>query len=82
MEIPIQHVVYIWANYSVSSYLKFIPICWNVLIWLKYNFMHIFMHHLSLYFENTAQLSEVEYGGKYSLVPVTPRIFLFDIGVR
>jgi hypothetical protein len=30
MEIPIQHDVYIWANYSVSSYLKFIPICWNV----------------------------------------------------
>jgi hypothetical protein len=46
MEIPIQHDVYIWANYSVSSYLKFIPICWNVLIWLKYDFMHIFMHHL------------------------------------
>jgi hypothetical protein len=50
-EIPIQHDVYIWANYSVSSYLKFIPICWNVLIWLKYDFMHIFMHHLSLYFD-------------------------------
>jgi hypothetical protein len=33
MEIPIQHDVYIWANYSVSSYLNFIPICWNVLIW-------------------------------------------------
>jgi hypothetical protein len=32
MEIPIQHDVYIWANYSVSSYLKCIPICWNVLI--------------------------------------------------
>jgi hypothetical protein len=28
MEIPIQHDVYIWANYSVSSYLSFIPICW------------------------------------------------------
>jgi hypothetical protein len=41
------HDVYIWANYSVSSYSKFIPICWNVLIWLKYYFMHIFMHHLS-----------------------------------
>jgi hypothetical protein len=27
-------------NYSVSSYLKFIPICWNVFIWLKYDFMH------------------------------------------
>jgi hypothetical protein len=51
MEIPIQHDVYIWANYSVSSCLKFIPICWNVLIWLKYDFMHIFMHHLSLYFD-------------------------------
>ena len=43
--------VYIWANYSVSSYLKCIPICWNVLIWLIYDFMHIFMHHLSLYFD-------------------------------
>ena len=43
--------IYIWANYSVSSYLSFIPICWNVLIWLKYDFMHIFMHHLSLYFD-------------------------------
>jgi hypothetical protein len=41
MEIPI----------PVSSYLSFIPICWNELIWLKYDFMHIFMHHLSLYFE-------------------------------
>jgi hypothetical protein len=40
MEIPIQHDVYIWANYSVSSYLNFIPICWNVLIWLKYYCMH------------------------------------------
>jgi len=39
----IRHI-YIWANYSVSSYLSFIPICWNVLIWLKYDFMH----HLSL----------------------------------
>jgi hypothetical protein len=28
MEIPIQHDVYIWANYSVSCYLNFIPICW------------------------------------------------------
>jgi hypothetical protein len=51
MEIPIKHDVYIWANYSVSSYLNFIPIFWNVLIWLKYDFMHIFMHHLSLYFD-------------------------------
>ena len=45
------NTTYIWANYSVSSYLSFIPICWNVLIWLKYDFMHIFMHHLSLYFD-------------------------------
>jgi hypothetical protein len=51
MEIPIKHDVYIWANYSVSSYLNFISIFWNVLIWLKYDFMHIFMHHLSLYFD-------------------------------
>ena len=65
MEIPIQHDVYTWANYSVSSYLNFIPICWNVLIWLKYDFMHIFMHHLSLYFEITTQIPEVEFGGKY-----------------
>jgi hypothetical protein len=39
---PITYVV-IWANYSVSSYLYFIPICWNVLIWLKYDFMHIYL---------------------------------------
>ena len=51
MEIPIQHDVYIWANYSVSSYLSFIPIFWNVLMWLKYDFMNIFMHQLSLYFD-------------------------------
>jgi hypothetical protein len=38
MEIPIQDDVYIWANYSASSYLNFIPIFWNVLIWLKYDF--------------------------------------------
>ena len=48
--IPIQHDVYIWANYSVPSSLDFIPIFWNALIWLKYDFMHIFMHHISLYF--------------------------------
>ena len=65
MEIPIQNDVYIWANYSVSSYMKFIPISWNVLIWLKYVFIHIFMHHLSLYFETTAQMPEVEFEGKY-----------------
>ena len=46
MEIPIQQDVYIWANYSVSSYSNFIPIYWNVLIWLKYDYMHIFVHHL------------------------------------
>jgi hypothetical protein len=44
MEIPIQHDVYNWANYSVSSYLNFIPIGWNVLIWLKYDFMHHLSH--------------------------------------
>jgi hypothetical protein len=33
MEIPIQHDAYIWAIYSISSYLRFIPICWNVSIW-------------------------------------------------
>jgi hypothetical protein len=44
--------VYIWANYSVSSYLNFIPICWNVLIWLKYDFIHISMHHLVITLEN------------------------------
>jgi hypothetical protein len=64
MEIPIQNDVYIWANYSVSSYMKFIPISWNVLIWLKYVFIHIFMHHFSLYFETTAQIPEVEFEGK------------------
>jgi hypothetical protein len=48
MEISIQHDIYIWANYSVSSYLNLIPIFWNVLNWLKYDFMYIFMHHLSL----------------------------------
>ena len=30
---------YIWANYSVSIYLNFIPIFWNMLIWLNYDFM-------------------------------------------
>jgi len=40
-EIPTQHNVYILANYSVSSYLNFIPIFWHVLIWLKYDFIHI-----------------------------------------
>ena len=32
IEIPIQHDVYIWANYSVSSYLNFIPIFWNIIL--------------------------------------------------
>jgi hypothetical protein len=54
MEIPIQHDVYISANYSVSSYLNFIPICWNVLIWLKYDFrtkstlLRIYLSNLSV----------------------------------
>jgi hypothetical protein len=47
MEFPIQHDVYIWANYSISSYLNFTPIFRNMLIWLKSDFMH----HLSLYFD-------------------------------
>jgi hypothetical protein len=32
---------------------------------LKYVFLHISMYHLSLYFETTAQIPEVEFGGKY-----------------
>jgi hypothetical protein len=32
IEIPIQHDVYIWANYSVSTYLNFIPIFWNIIL--------------------------------------------------
>jgi hypothetical protein len=28
---------------------KLYSIFWNVLMWLKYDFMHIFIHHLSLY---------------------------------
>ena len=47
--------------------LDFIPICWNVLILLKYDLMH----HLSLYFdskvyifETTALIPEVEYETK------------------
>ena len=43
--------IHIWANYSVSSSLNFIPVFWNVLIWLKYDYMYIFMHHHSLYFD-------------------------------
>jgi hypothetical protein len=35
MEIPIQHDLYTWANYFVSSYLNFIQLFWNMLIWLK-----------------------------------------------
>ena len=50
-EILIQHDVYIWATYSVLSYLNFIPIFSNVLNWLKYDCMHNFMHQLSLYFD-------------------------------
>jgi cytochrome c1 len=48
MEIPIQHDVYIWANYSVLSYLNCIPICWNVLIWLKYDLLRIYFRNLSV----------------------------------
>jgi hypothetical protein len=69
MEFPIQHDVYIWANYSVSSYLNFIPIFRNVLIWLKSDVMHIVMHHFlvlwHIIFETTAHIPEVEFGGKY-----------------
>ena len=53
------------SYHSVSIYLNFIPICWNVLIWLKKDFIHISMHHLSLYFETTAQIPEVKFGVKY-----------------
>ena len=79
MEIPIKHDVYIWANYSASSYLNFISICWNVLIWLKYEYMHIFMHHLSLYFETTAQTPEAEFGGKYEYLRANNQHWLLAI---
>ena len=37
-----------------------------MLIWFKYNAMHIFMQHLSyIIVETTAQIPEVEFGGKY-----------------
>jgi hypothetical protein len=42
-----QIIIYI---YSVSGFLSFISIFWNVLIWVKYDCMHIFMHNHSLYF--------------------------------
>jgi hypothetical protein len=69
MEIPIQHDIYIWANYSVSSYLNFIPICWNVLIWLKYDFMHIFMH-LKRLFTQKEESNQTQYGALCVLIIV------------
>jgi hypothetical protein len=64
MDFPIQDDVYIWANYSVSSYLNFIPIFWNVLIWLKYD-LPSFLVLWHIFFETTAQIPEVKFGGKY-----------------
>ena len=65
--------VYIWTNYSGSRYLIFIPIFWNVLIWLKYDFMHTCTSLCAIFpsvlwhiiFETTAQIPEVYFGGKY-----------------
>jgi hypothetical protein len=45
MEIYIQHDVYIWSKYFVSSYLNFIPIFWNVLIWLKYDYACLYARY-------------------------------------
>ena len=39
MEIPFQDDVYIWASYSFSSFLNYIPIFCNVIIWLIYDFI-------------------------------------------
>jgi hypothetical protein len=81
MEIPIQHDVYIWANYSVSSYLKFIPICWNLLFWLKYDFMHIVMHHLSLIIKQDLLNYEIwKYMYPYlpSIIRICPHISVFS----
>ena len=75
MQIPIQHNVYIfflyiWANYSISS--LFIPIIfWNALIWLKYDFIHIFiqylLHHLSLYFDITTRYRKLNSGANMDI---------------
>ena len=61
-----------WANYSVSSYLNFIPICWNVLNdWntiLCISLCIIFPCTLTAKYiivETTAQIPEIEYGGNY-----------------
>jgi hypothetical protein len=66
LEIPIQHDIYIWENYSVSSYLNFIPIFWNVLIWFNaYLYASPFIVLWHIIIETTVQIPEVEFGGKY-----------------
>ena len=75
---PIQHDVYIWVNYSVSSYSNFIPIFWNVLIWLKYDYMHHLSKHTLTYnlwdpFADTGSWIQRQmrtYEGKYGYLPI------------
>ena len=48
MEFPIQHGLYTFELIiPFQVILNFIPIFWNMLIWLKYDLMH----HISLYFD-------------------------------
>jgi hypothetical protein len=79
MEIPIQRHVYIWANYSVSSYLNFIPICWNVLIWLKYDFIHIFMHHLSILLQYVRFCMSNNSWKSVLVIRICPQISIFAL---
>ena len=70
MEIPVQHHVYIWANYFVLIFLnlfQYFEMCkfyWNTI--------PIFIHHLSLHFDihvnnvwHHCTDTEVEFGGQY-----------------
>jgi len=85
--IPIQHnvPVYIWANYSISSlFIPIIIIVWNVLIWLKYDFIHIFIHSsfLVLLHNNVLhhyEIPEVEFGGQYGYLRANNQHWLLVI---
>jgi hypothetical protein len=77
--------MYIWANYSVSSYLNLIPIrvfcmkCVN-LIEIRFDayiYAPYFLVLWHIIFEITAQIPEVEFGGKYGYLRANVDMFEF-----
>ena len=64
MEIPIKDDVYIWANYSVSCYRLYKRL--NMIEIRFYATSFVVLGHI--FFETTAQIPEVKFGGKHGFL--------------